>query len=222
MLRRRAGRMSVTDTINKALRRLPAWPIYPASLAYALWLWWLGLTGGLGAEPIRALERAEGRAALYLLVAGLAITPLRRYLGLNLLKFRRAIGLAFFFFVLLHLVTWAVLDVQRLDRVWADIVKRPYITIGMVGFVLLIPLAVTSNNWSVRKLGAAAWRRLHQLTYVAAILGGTHYVMLVKGWQPRPLVFMAIIAVLLAMRVIWARPRGRAGPLAAAAGQGRG
>jgi sulfoxide reductase heme-binding subunit YedZ len=169
------------------------------SLCYAGWLLWLGIDNRLGAEPVKALEHALGEAALYLLVAGLAVSPLRRMAGVNLLKFRRAIGLACFFFVALHLLTWAVLDVQRLDRVWADIVKRPYITVGMAAFVLLVPLAVTSNDWAVRKMGAA-WRKLHLLVYPAAILGAVHYVMLVKGFQLRPLIFLLVVCALLAMR----------------------
>ena len=191
--------------LNTRLRQVPAWLIYAGGLAYAGWLFWLGLTGGLGAEPIQALERAYGRAALYLLVAGLAVTPLRTWAGINLLKFRRAIGVTCFFFVLAHLMVWAVLDVQALSRVWADIVKRPYITVGMAGFALLLPLAITSNNWSVRKLGAAGWRKLHKLTYGAAVLGAVHYVMLVKGFQIRPLIFLAIVLGLLALRVKWRR-----------------
>ncbi len=191
--------------LNTRLRQVPAWLIYAGGLAYAGWLFWLGLTGGLGAEPIQALERAYGRAALYLLVAGLAVTPLRTWAGINLLKFRRAIGVTCFFFVLAHLMVWAVLDVQALSRVWADIVKRPYITVGMAGFALLLPLAITSNNWSVRKLGAAGWRKLHKLTYGAAVLGAVHYVMLVKGFQIRPLIFLAIVLGLLALRAKWRR-----------------
>lgn len=197
--------MGIADRINSAARRIPAWPIYPVSLAYAGWLWWLGLTGGLGAEPIKALEHELGEAALYLLVAGLAVTPLRRHAGLNLLKFRRAIALACFFFVSLHLLTWLVLDVQALDRIWADIVKRPYITVGMAAFVLMVPLAATSNNWSLRKLGPT-WRQLHKLNYVVVVLAGVHYLMLVKGLQLRPLVFLALILLLLALRY---RPVGR-------------
>ena len=191
--------------LNTRLRQVPAWLIYAGGLAYAGWLFWLGLTGGLGAEPIQALERAYGRAALYLLVAGLAVTPLRTWAGINLLKFRRAIGVTCFFFVLAHLMVWAVLDVQALSRVWADIVKRPYITVVMAGFALLLPLAITSNNWSVRKLGAAGWRKLHKLTYGAAVLGAVHYVMLVKGFQIRPLIFLAIVLGLLALRAKWRR-----------------
>jgi sulfoxide reductase heme-binding subunit YedZ len=192
--------MVLRDGINGGLRAVPAWPIYLGSLGYAGWLLWLGISDRLGAEPVKALEHALGEAALYLLVAGLAITPLRRLVGINLLKFRRAIGLACFFFVVMHLLTWAVLDVQRLDRVWADIVKRPYITVGMAALLLMIPLAVTSNNWSMRRLGPA-WRKLHLLVYPAAVLGAVHYLMLVKGIQLRPILFLILILGLLALRI---------------------
>ena len=134
-------------------------------------------------------------------IAGLAVTPLRRFAKVNLLKFRRAIGLACFFLVTAHLLTWAVLDVQALGRVWADMVKRPFITVGMAGFVLLLPLAVTSNNLSVRRLGPK-WRQLHKLAYPAAVLGAVHYVMLVKGWQVKPLVMLGIILGLLSLRLV--------------------
>ena len=192
--------MGLRDGINGGLRVVPAWPIYLGSLGYAGWLLWLGISDRLGAEPVKALEHALGEAALYLLVAGLAITPLRRLVGINLLKFRRAIGLACFFFVVMHLLTWAVLDVQRLDRVWADIVKRPYITVGMAALLLMIPLAVTSNNWSMRRLGPA-WRKLHLLVYPAAVLGAVHYLMLVKGIQLRPILFLILILGLLTLRI---------------------
>ena len=192
--------MGLRDGINGGLRAVPAWPIYLGSLGYAGWLLWLGISDRLGAEPVKALEHALGEAALYLLVASLAITPLRRLVGINLLKFRRAIGLACFFFVVMHLLTWAVLDVQRLDRVWADIVKRPYITVGMAALLLMIPLAVTSNNWSMRRLGPA-WRKLHLLVYPAAVLGAVHYLMLVKGIQLRPILFLILILGLLALRI---------------------
>ena len=176
------------DQINMIVRKIPAWPIYVLGAAWAAWLFWLGLTGGLGAEPINALEREYGEIALQLLILALVITPARKYANLNLLKFRRAIGVTAFFFVLAHFLVWAVLDVQSLERVWADIIKRPYVTIGMAGFLLLIPLGVTSNNLSVRKMGAAAWRRLHRLVYPAAVLGALHWVWLAKGFQIEPLI----------------------------------
>ncbi len=190
----------IVEKTNAYARKLPTWVVYLIGVLPAPWFVYLGATGGLGFEPIKALEHELGELALQLLVAGLAITPLRRHLGINLIKFRRALGLLAFFYVFLHLLVWAVLDVQLLSQIWADILKRPYITVGMLGFALLIPLAVTSNNWSVRRLGPK-WRKLHKLTYVAVLLGGVHYLMLVKGWQIEPMIYLAVIATLLTMRV---------------------
>ena len=188
------------DRLNRYARRLPTWMVYLAGMLPAPWLFYQGLTGGLGIEPIKALEHEYGELALQLLLAGLAITPLRRYAGLNLLKFRRAIGLLAFFYVTCHLLVWLVLDVQILSQIWADILKRPYITIGMTGFLVMLPLAVTSNNASVRRLGAA-WRKLHRLTYGAVLLGAIHFVMLVKGFQLEPLVYLGVAIVLLVLRL---------------------
>ena len=186
--------------VNDLLRKVPVWAVYIVFALPAPWLVYLGATGGLGVEPINALERELGALALKFLILALAVTPLRRLVGLNLLKFRRAIGLITFYYVCCHLLVWLLLDVQVPGQIWADIVKRPYITIGMLGFVLMIPLAVTSNNWSVRRLGPA-WRRLQKLVYLVAILGSLHYVMLSKGFQIEPLVYLAIVLILLAARL---------------------
>ena len=145
--------MTPVQRFNRALSRVPAWPLYILSLVAPIWLLWQGQTGGLGPEPIKALEHELGELALKLLILVLAITPLRNATGINLVKFRRALGLIAFFYVALHLLVWLVLDVAILSQIWADILKRPYITVGMVGFLLLIPAAVTSNNRSIRKLG---------------------------------------------------------------------
>ncbi|ATG41081.1 protein-methionine-sulfoxide reductase heme-binding subunit MsrQ [Phaeobacter piscinae] len=186
--------------INTLLRAVPVWLVYVAGVLLAAVLFYQGLTGALGAEPIKALEHEYGELALQLLVATLAITPLRRLLGVNLMRFRRAIGLLCFFYVSCHLLVWLLLDVQLLGQVLADILKRPYITIGMAGFVLMLPLALTSNGISVRRLGAR-WRLLHRLTYPAAVLGALHYVMLAKGFQLEPLIYMGLILLLLALRL---------------------
>jgi len=188
------------QSLNSVLRRIPAPSIYISGVFWVAYLFYLGMTGGLGAEPINALERRIGLNALQLVLLGLAVTPLRRHAGVNLLKFRRAFGVTAFFMVAAHLSVWLFLDVGQLDRMWADIVKRPYITIGMVGFVLMLPLAVTSNNYSVRKMGPT-WRRLHRLTYAVAILGGVHFVMLAKGFQIEPVLYLAGIVGLLSLRV---------------------
>ncbi|MGR3821258.1 MAG: protein-methionine-sulfoxide reductase heme-binding subunit MsrQ [Salipiger marinus] len=202
------------DRINTALRRIPAWVIYVMAPLPVVWLVWQGFIGGLGVEPIRALEHELGEIGLQLLLAGLCVTPLRRYLGLNLLKFRRALGLVAFFYITLHLLVWLVLDVQIPAQIWADIVKRPYITVGMLAFVLMVPLALTSNNASVRRLGAR-WRRLHWLTYPVAVLGALHFVLLAKGFQIEPLIYLTLALLLVALRGrgLWpwpVKPRGRA------------
>jgi len=188
------------QTINGGLRRVPRWTLYMAGAAYGGWLFYLAATGGLGVEPIEALEHAYGKMAIQLILAGLAVTPLRQHLGLNLLCWRRAIGVLAFFFVLAHLLVWALLDVQLVSAMWADVVKRPYVTIGMAGFLCLIPLGVTSNNLAVRKIGPVAWRKLHKLAYPAAVLGAVHYVWLAKGFQIEPLIYLAITLALLATR----------------------
>ena len=188
-------------TINGFLRKLPAWPIYIVSLVWFCWLFFLGATGRMGAEPIKELEHALGDIAIQLIIVVLAISPLRKYLGLNLIKFRRALGLAVFFFVLTHLAVWLFLDVQIWSQIWADILKRPYITIGMLSFVLMIPLAVTSNNRSIRKMGAGAWNNLHKLTYPAVILGAVHNVMIQKVWEFESTFYLVVILGLLALRI---------------------
>ncbi|MEO9464595.1 protein-methionine-sulfoxide reductase heme-binding subunit MsrQ [Sulfitobacter pontiacus] len=188
------------DRLNTVARRVPTWVVYIVGLLPIPWLLFQAQTGGLGAEPIKALEKELGLLALQLLIAGLAITPARRYLRLNLIKFRRALGLLAFIYVSLHLLVWLVLDVGILSQIWADILKRPYITIGMAGFACLVPLAATSNNFSIRKLGAT-WRKLHRLTYLAAILAGVHFIWLVKGFQIEPLLYMAAILALLLLRL---------------------
>ncbi len=193
--------MDVARTINGQLRRIPAWPIYGLGAAWAGWLFWQAASGQMGPEPIKALEHAYGLVAIKLLIATLVVTPLRDLTGVSLIRFRRALGVTCFFYVLAHLGVWAILDVQSVSRIWADIVKRPYITLGMAGFALLLPLAVTSNDRSLRRMGAAAWRRLHKLTYPAALLAGLHYVWLVKGFPLAPYLYLGVICLLLAARI---------------------
>lgn len=193
--------MQVAATANGALRRLPVGLVYAAGAVPAVWLFWLGLTGGLGPDPVKALEHRYGEIALQLMVAVLAITPLRRFTGLSLLRFRRAIGLLAFGYVALHMAVWMVLDVQLDWRgIVEDVLERPYITIGMAGFAMLLPLALTSNDSALRRLGAAGWRRLHLLTYPAAVAGALHYLLLTKTWELEPALYMAAILGLLLLR----------------------
>ncbi|MGH1370136.1 MAG: protein-methionine-sulfoxide reductase heme-binding subunit MsrQ [Maritimibacter sp.] len=204
--------MQIAQTVNAALRSVPTWPLYLVALIPPIWLFYAGVTGGLGVDPVKAMEHEMGELGLQVLIIGILVSPLRKFTGISLLKFRRAIGLIGFFYIACHLAVWLFLDVQIWSQIWADILKRPYITIGMAGFVLMIPLAITSNNKSIRLLGGT-WRKLHKLVYPAVILGGVHYVMLVKGWQVEPLVYLAIILGLLATRIKIPTPRRKDSPV---------
>lgn len=185
------------------LPQVPKILVYIVGFIPAVWLFYAGIMDQLGADPMRYLEQSLGLWALRFLVATLAVTPLRQLVGINLLRYRRAIGLLAFYYALLHLVTYLVLD-QGLDfgLIIADIIKRPYITIGMATFVVLVPLAVTSNNASIRRLGGQAWAKLHRLVYLAAVGAVLHFVLVVKSWPMEPLVYAAIVAVLLGYRLV--------------------
>ena len=198
---------TATQNLNGVLRSLPTWPVYFVGALPPIWWFYLGVTGGLGVEPIKAFEHLLGELALQMLIVVLAVTPLRQFTGIALIKFRRALGLLSFYYISCHLLVWLVLDVGDLAKIWADIVKRPYITVGMAAFVLLIPVAATSNNLSIRKMGAPSWRRLHQLSYLAAVLGAVHFIMLAKTWRAEPLIYLAVVCGLLAVRALpkWKR-----------------
>lgn len=196
------------ERLNRALRRVPPAIIYVLGSVWILWMFWQGLQGHLGVDPVKALEHLYGERALQLMIAVLAVTPLRRHFGLNLMMFRRALGVMCFVLVLCHLLVWLVLDVQIPAQILADLAKRPYVTIGMAAFVLMLPLAVTSNGWSIRRLGPR-WRQLHRLTYPIAVLGALHFVMLAKGFQIEPLIYLAAVGALLALRVFPAPRRSR-------------
>lgn len=210
--------MAIVDPLNATLRRVPAWPLYILGALPVFWLFWAGVQDSLGVDPVKAIEHRLGLWGLWLLIASLAITPLMRLAGLKLIKFRRAIGLLGFFYILVHLLVWLILDVQIPSQIWADILKRPYITIGMAAFLMLLPLALTSNNWSLRRLGPIRWRRLHKLAYLAIPLGAVHFTLLVKGWQIEPLLYLAAILALLALR-LQPRRTNRAGGAVARARQ---
>jgi sulfoxide reductase heme-binding subunit YedZ len=190
-------------TAKLAIPRIPLWLVYLTGFLPAGWYFYLAVMDQLGADPIKALERLLGLWALRFLIACLALTPLRQSFGINLLRYRRQIGLLAFFYAWLHLTVYVVFD-QGLDAgaIFADIAKRPYITIGMLGFVLLVPLAVTSNNVSIRRMGGKLWARLHRLVYAAIALGAVHFLLLVKGWPAEPLVYAGIVAALLGYRAV--------------------
>lgn len=198
--------MSAVATFNGVARKVPTWPLYIVGAMLPAWLFYQGVSGALGVDAVKAMEHQMGIWGLQLLIASLLISPLRKHLGVNLLKFRRAIGLLAFFYILGHFMIWLGLDIQfRWGEIWKDILKRPAITIGMIGLVVMVPLALTSWNGAVRRMGAAAWGKLHKLAYLAVLAGGIHYVMVVKTWQTEPLLYLAGIVALLALRVKFQR-----------------
>jgi methionine sulfoxide reductase heme-binding subunit len=194
--------------------------IYICGMLPAVWYFYLGLTDRLGADPQNTLERLLGLWALRFLILALAISPLRRLGGPSLIRYRRAIGLVAFYYAALHLTVYTVLD-RGLDlaAIWADIVKRPYITVGMLAFTILVPLAVTSNNAMIRRLGSAAWQRLHRLVYVATAAAAIHFLMLVKSWTLEPLIYAGLVAALLLFR-LWLYLQKRLWPKQRAAAHG--
>lgn len=187
------------DQVNRSVRAIPNWLIYVAGAVPVIWLYVQGFQNALGPDPVDVIERNLGLWALWLLIAGLCITPLQRNTPLRLIKLRRPIGVLAFFYVLVHFLTWLVLDVQIPSQIVADIIKRPYVTVGMAALLLLLPLALTSNNWSIRKLGGR-WRSLHKLVYPAVLLAGLHMVMQAKGFQLEPIIYLTVIALLVASR----------------------
>ena len=186
--------------INTGLRKIPTWVLYLILLIPGLLTIAAGLTDNLGPEPINELEEELGEFALKLLILGLAVSPLLHFTRINLVRFRRAIGVMAFAYVMAHFLVWFLLDLQSLSHIWPEIAKRPYVTVGMAGFIAMIPLALTSNDLSVRRLGRF-WRVLHRLTYLVAILAGLHFIMLSKGFDVEALAHMVVILAFLALRI---------------------
>ena len=186
--------------LNKKLNLIPIWSVYFLLTLPSVYYFYLAINGTLSVEPVKALEHELGALGLKLIILILAITPLRNHLILNLFRFRRAIGIMAYYYILLHFLVWLLLDVQVLSLIVDDLIKRPYITIGFLAFVAMSPLALTSNNYSVRKLGRI-WPKLHKLIYGIAILGAIHFIMLVKGFQMEPLIYLLIILGLLGSRI---------------------
>jgi len=187
-----------------AVLRNPKFWIFVICLFPLVRLIVLGGSGGLGANPIEFITHSTGTWTLTGLMVTLSVTPLRRLTGrAELIRYRRMLGLFTFFYASLHFVTYVWLD-QFFDpaAIAKDIIKRPFITIGFAAFVLLIPLAATSTHAMMRRLGRR-WQQLHRLVYLIAMLGVIHYVWLVKKDLTQPLIYGAVLALLLVMRLPW-------------------
>ena len=178
--------------------------LFFACLIPLLRLVWMGYAGELGANPIELITRSLGTWTLVFLLITLSITPLRQLSGWSwIIKLRRMAGLFAFFYALLHFITYIWLD-QFFDMssIFKDVIKRPFITIGFTAFILLIPLAITSTNAMMKKMGGKNWQLLHKLVYLIAIFAVIHYWWLVKKDITQPLIYAGLLAVLLTYRII--------------------
>ena len=185
--------------MRRVIERAPTWLVYLAGLVPLGLLIWATLSNTLGPDPVKAIERDLGKTALWLLALGLMVTPLRPWL--DLLRFRRALGLLAFLYVSLHLTVWVWLDLRLLwGQALGELVKRPYLTLGILAFVLMIPLALTSNRWAIRRL-RRNWGRLHRLTYAIALLAVVHYLMQMKVISTEGWVWALGVGALLGLRV---------------------
>jgi sulfoxide reductase heme-binding subunit YedZ len=207
----------VTDATRPVPRaRAPRAPSRAARLAQRLyplvlvacfvpagWLTWETLTGQLLGDIPKILEHETGEFTMRFLAATLAVTPLRSYLGWSWLQpYRKLLGNMTFLYATLHLLVFFVIDIElSVAELWTGIAERPYITVGMLAWLLMVPLAITSLRRVARAMGGARWKRLHQLTYVVALAGTTHYLWAVKKDTFWPVLYFAIFAVLLAMRL---------------------
>jgi sulfoxide reductase heme-binding subunit YedZ len=211
--------------------RLIRWVLKPAAFAVGLVpfaeLVWRGVNGNLTADPLVYITNNTGIWTLRFIVATVAMTPIRRITGWNeLIRFRRMAGLFAFFYGSLHFLTYLVGDrfasldfpdgflavstaVNLLASIWQDVAKRPYITVGFIAFVSMIPLAATSTTGWIRRLGGRNWQRLHRLVYLTAVAAVTHYWWKVKADTLHPAIYASIIALLLAYRVLLSFKRSR-------------
>ena len=197
-------------TRETAIRWVAKPIVFTAALMPMAWIAWtavasgFGPTGPLGANPIEYINRYLGDWAIRFLLMALAVTPVRGITGWTpLIRFRRMIGLFAFFYACLHLSSYIGLDqFFNWREIWGDIVKRNYITVGMVNFVLLASLAATSTKGMIKRLGAKRWINLHKLVYVAGIAACIHFYMMRKGVQLEPIIYAAVCALLLGYRLV--------------------
>ncbi len=186
-------------TFQRALKPV----VFVLCLGPILWLGYRGIVGHLGANPIETVIRYLGDWALRFLLIALAVTPVRILSGYTPIgRLRRMLGLFAFTYVVLHMLAYIGLD--RLfdwNELWKDVVKRVYITVGMAAFAMLLPLAITSTDAMVRRMGGRAWRRLHTLAYPAGIAAVIHYALMIKAGFLQPIIYAAILGLLLAARV---------------------
>lgn len=187
--------------LNALARRLPTAAVYLAGMVPFALLMISGLRDRLGPDPVATLQDGLGLWALRFLLLSLSITPLMKF-GLRLIRFRRALGLLAFGYAALHFTCWIALDMAlRWGQILQDMAKRPYILAGLAAFAVLVPLAATSWDGAIRRLGPLAWRRLHRLAYVAVVAAAVHFVMISKVWMTESLLYLGAAVALLLLRL---------------------
>jgi sulfoxide reductase heme-binding subunit YedZ len=195
--------MKVWRTISRNILLTPVWAIYFIGFIPAVVLFYRAFLNILGADPLKTLEHELGEYALIFLIILLSFRPIMKFMNINLIKFRRSIGLLAFWYATLHFLTYTILDQQLIwDLLIGDLIKRPYIIVGFFAFLSLIPLALTSNAWSMRRFGMAYWKKIHILVYPSVILAALHYVLLVKSWPLKPLLYLLVVALLIVFRFL--------------------
>ncbi|MCK1492170.1 protein-methionine-sulfoxide reductase heme-binding subunit MsrQ [Bradyrhizobium sp. 180] len=192
--------MKSAMTVGRAWKNASIWLLYFVALLPAGWEFYLGATDNLGADPVKTFERFLGLWAVRLLILTLAISPVRDVVRVNLIRYRRALGLTCFYYALTHFSAYVFLDQElEVHAIIADFVKRPFIMLGMTGLVLLIPLAVTSNAISIRRLGKN-WLQLHRLIYAIAICGAIHLSLATKIISIEHWLYLALLTMLILYR----------------------
>ncbi|MDQ0563862.1 sulfoxide reductase heme-binding subunit YedZ [Rhizobium mesoamericanum] len=191
---------TLSISLPKRWQSASVWALYTAGLLPAAWTFYLGATDQLGADPVKTFELFLGLWTIRFLILTLAVSPARDLLGWNYLRYRRALGLLTFYYALMHFTVYMVLD-QALDisMVVSDVLKRPFIMFGMAGLAFLVPLALTSNNLSIQRLGPH-WVRLHRLVYIVAAAGAVHFALSTKVLGLEQSVYISLLILLILYR----------------------
>jgi len=191
---------ALSFSLPKRWQSASVWALYAVGLLPAAWTFYLGATDQLGADPVKTFELFLGLWTIRFLILTLAVSPARDLFGWNYLRYRRALGLLTFYYALMHFTVYMVLDQALIiQAVVDDVVKRPFIMFGMAGFALLIPLALTSNNFLIRRLGPN-WVRLHRLVYIVAAAGAVHFALSTKVLGLEQSVYISLLILLILYR----------------------
>ena len=189
-------------TLNTLFRSLPVHLVYFFLLIPIPFYFFLGVANRLGPDPLRTLEHKYGELGLIFLFVTLSISPILRYSKINLVKFRRCIGLVSFYYIVSHVCIYVFLDIGlSLDLLMSDLKKRYYIIAGLFAFVTLIPLAVTSNSFALRKLNIRTWKKIHSFIYIAIILAIFHFILMSKTWTGELYFYTAVTIIILILKI---------------------